>query len=402
MTAKQYDVVLYGATGFTGTQAARYMEHAAPEGLRWAIAGRNAAKLDAMAEALSGVSGVVVADSTDPASIAAMVAQTRVLMTTAGPYALYGEPVIAACVEQGVDYADITGESTFIRRMIDRYHAEAAQRGVRIVPFCGFDSIPSDIGALMMARHVQAAGLSCRRVWGYFKMKGGGLNGGTLASALNMLRQDGADAMEPPFLLNPDQTGPSDFIPDLTRPRAVESLGGWGAPFFMAPVNSRVVRRSAALSASWGEPYGDDFDYMEAMGPVSRGQARMIAAAMGLVSATAGFTALHGLAKRFGPAPGEGPSEAQMASGALTARFIAEAADGQRFLGVLKADGDAGNRITTMLLSESAMAMALQREALPGGSARGGVLTPATALGDVLIGRLKAAGVHLQVEPLTS
>lgn len=128
----------------------------------------------------------------------------------------------------------------------------------------------------------------------------------------------------------------------------------------------------------------------------------MIAAAMGLVSATAGFTALHGLAKRFGPAPGEGPSEAQMASGALTARFIAEAADGQRFLGVLKADGDAGNRITTMLLSESAMAMALQREALPGGSARGGVLTPATALGDVLIGRLKAAGVHLQVEPLTS
>ena len=260
MTARQYDVVLYGATGFTGTQAARYLERAAPKGLRWAIAGRNAAKLDTMAEALSGVSGVVVADSTDPDSISAMVAQTRVLMTTAGPYALYGEPVIAACVEQGVDYADITGESTFIRRMIDCHHAEAAQRGVRIVPFCGFDSIPSDIGALMMARHVQAAGLSCRRVWGYFKMKGGGLNGGTLASALNMLRQDGAEAMEPPFLLNPDQIGPSDFIPDLTRPRAVEALSGWGAPFFMAPVNSRVFRRSAALAASWGEPYGEGFD----------------------------------------------------------------------------------------------------------------------------------------------
>ncbi|MFT5685296.1 MAG: short subunit dehydrogenase-like uncharacterized protein [Myxococcota bacterium] len=400
MTAKQYDVILYGATGFTGTQAARYMERAAPEGLRWAIAGRNEAKLNQMAEALSGVAGVVVADSTDPASIEAMVAQTRVVMTTAGPYALYGEPVIAACVKQGVDYADITGESTFIRRMIDRYHDDAAEAGVRIVPFCGFDSIPSDIGTLMMVNHLRAAGLTCRRVWGYFKMKGGGLNGGTLASALNMIKQDGADALESPFLLNPDRTGPADFIPDLTRPREVKALGGWGAPFFMAPVNSRVVRRSAALSASWGEPYGEGFDYMEALGPVPLGQARMIAVGMGLVSATAGFTALHGLASRFGPAPGEGPSEEQMASGALTGRFIAEATDGQRFLGSFKAQGDSGNRVTTMLLSESAMAMALQRDALPGGAGRGGVLTPATALGDVLIARLKDAGVAMGVESL--
>ncbi len=401
MTARQYDVILYGATGFTGTQAARYLERAAPEGLRWAIAGRNGAKLDRMAESLSGVSGVVVADSSDAASISAMVRRTRVLMTTAGPYALYGEPVIAACVAQGVDYADITGESTFIRRMIDRHHEPAASRGVRIVPFCGFDSIPSDIGTLMMVTHLRAAGLRCRRVWGYFKMKGGGLNGGTLASALNMIKVDGPAALAAPFLLNPDRRGPADFIPDLTAARHVEALDGWVAPFFMAPVNSRVVRRSAALAASWGEPYGEDFDYMEAFGPITARRARLIAAGMAMLGVTAGFSPLHGLARHLGPAPGEGPTEEQMASGAMTARFIAEATDGQRFLGTLRAQGDAGNRITTMLLSESALAMALQRDMLPGGRTRGGILTPATALGEVLIERLKVAGVHLEVVPLT-
>ena len=400
MTAKQYDIILYGATGFTGTQAARYLERAEPDGLRWAIAGINEAKLAKMAEALDGVSGVVVADSTDGTSIEAMVAQTRVLMTTAGPYALYGEPVVAACVSQRVDYADITGETPFIRRMIDRYHDKAAARGVRIVPFCGFDSIPSDIGALMMVVHLRAAGVGCQRVWGYFKMKGGGLNGGTLASALNMLDQDGSDALDSPFMLNPGGTGPDDFIPDLKRARPVEELGGWAAPFFMAPVNSRVVRRSAALSAAWGEPYGADFDYMEAFGPLRSGKARMISAGMALMEATSGFAPLRSLMARFGPAPGDGPTEEQMASGAITCRFVAEGEDSRRFLGTLRADGDAGNRITTMLLSESAMAMALQREELPGGAQRGGILTPATALGEVLIERLKKAGVRMEISPL--
>lgn len=399
-TAEQYDVILYGATGFTGTQAARYLERAAPDGLRWAIAGRNGEKLSRMAEALSGVSGVVVADSTDQDSINTMVAQTRVLMTTAGPYALYGEPVVSACARLGRDYVDITGETPFVRRMIDRYHDQAAESGARIIPFCGFDSIPSDIGALFMVNHLRSEGVGCRRIWAYYRMKGGGLNGGTLASALNMLDQDGSALMDDPFLLNPDTPRPADPIPDLKRAREVEGVG-WVAPFFMAPVNSRVVRRSAALSAAWGMPYGADFDFMEAMGPMKSRKARMVAAGMAAVEATSGFPALRGLARRFGPAPGEGPSEEQMAAGALSAVYIAEAEDGRRFRGTLHADGDPGNRITTMLLSESAFALALQRDALPGAPTRGGVLTPATGLGDVLIERIKAAGVRLEASALS-
>ena len=400
MTAKQYDVILFGATGFTGGVAARYLDKSAPEGLKWAIAGRNRAKLDTMAEGLSGVGGVVVADSTDRASIDAMIQQTRVIMTTAGPYDRYGEPVVASCVAHGVDYVDITGETPFVRRMIDRYHDEAVSKGVRIVPFCGFDSIPSDIGALMMVLHLRALGLGCRRILGSFRMKGGGLNGGTLASALNMLEKDGKDALSDPFMLNPPGARPADAIADLTAARHEPDLGGWVAPFFMAPVNSRVVRRSAALCAAWGESYGSGFDYMETMGPLRPGKARMVALIMTALNATAGFAPLRKVAQRFGPAPGEGPSEQQMAEGSLTGRFLAEAEDGRKFLGTIKADGDPGNRVTTMLLSESAMALALQRDELPGGPQRGGILTPATALGSVLIERLKKVGVELDVSEL--
>ena len=271
MATREYDVVLYGAGGFTGKQTAAYFSKHAPPGLRWAIAGRNRDKLETVRAEVGGparAEDVLIADSRDQAAVDAVVSRTRVVLNTAGPFALYGTPVVDACVRFGAHYVDITGETPWVRELITRYHERAATDGTRIMTCCGFDSVPSDLGALLIARHVQQAfGVPCVEVRAYFQLYGG-FNGGTMASMLNMLAADPPVQLDDPFLLDPATShGPrlTERSRDLTRPFHNAERGTWIGPFFMAPTNTRVVRRSAALYSDWGEPYGPEFVYQEVL-----------------------------------------------------------------------------------------------------------------------------------------
>jgi short subunit dehydrogenase-like uncharacterized protein len=404
MGVAKYDVVLYGATGFTGRQAARYFQARAPGGLRWAVAGRSASKLEALAGE-TGASGLLLADSADPRTVRAMVAQARVVLTTAGPFAKYGDPVVDACVELGRDYVDITGETPWVRRLIDRHHAAASHVGTRIVPFCGFDSIPSDLGTLVLVDWVrQAWDQPVRKVTASFVGKGG-LNGGTLDSMLHMADAGELSAMADPILLNPPShrtDAERRRARDFRAVRWDDARSVWLAPFVMGPVNTRVVRRSAALFEDWGKGYGPEFSYWEAMELPSRALATAAALGMGAFEKLVRFAPVRAALARLGPAPGEGPPEETMDRGFTRARLVAEAQDGRKAMLTLSVQGDPGNRATVMFLSESALALATERESLPGGASRGGVLTPATALGLPLAERLRGAGVRIEVRDLVS
>lgn len=399
-----YDVILYGATGFTGRQTAEYFAAHAPAGLRWAVAGRNGAKLDEVARE-TGAAGAVVADSRNPATVDEMVRQARVLLTTAGPFSKYGTPVVEACVRHGVDYVDITGETWWVRELIERHHDEAAKRGIRIVPFCGFDSVPSDVGTLFLVDHLRRAGSDgARMVSTSFKMRGG-LNGGTLDTVLTMEEQGKEQEVADPVLLNPTGRRSEE---ERARSRDLRSVvrdpvrDVWLAPFIMAPINTRVVRRSNALSADYDRPYGASFTYREAMEFRRRSAAVAMAAGIGTFYGLVGKPWGRRLVRRLGPKPGEGPSAKTMDEGFFRCRLLGEGEDGRRALATLSFQGDPGNRATVTLLCESAVLLCEPRDALPGGAERGGMLTPATALGLPLLERLRAAGFTAAVQDLPS
>jgi short subunit dehydrogenase-like uncharacterized protein len=262
MAERDLDILVYGATGFVGRQCVRYLAAApAARGLRVGLAGRNPAKLEAAREREgAGGAEIVVADAGDQDACDAAVRRARVVLATAGPFARYGTPVVDACVRFGTAYVDITGETWWIKSLIDRYHDAAAAAGTRIIPACGFDSVPSDLGAFFAVRH--ALGAPARRVNAYFTLFGG-VNGGTLASLLEM----GADPVRMRALRDPLLLNPAGSQNDAERARNRDPAGArydadvaaWTAPFFMGPINTRVVRRSAALLDTWGETYGSAF-----------------------------------------------------------------------------------------------------------------------------------------------
>ena len=397
-----YDIVLYGATGFVGRQTVAYIaDHPAvrQSGLRWAIAGRSRDKLASLQQELQVPhAGIVVADAQDTAALDMLARQSRVVLSTAGPFALYGSALVEACVRHGRHYVDITGETPWVQGLIARHHARARRQRTRIVPCCGFDSIPSDIGAFLAQRTMRTThGRDCIEVTAAFRIRGG-FNGGTLASFFNMLESGQAQAMQDPFLLNPADQRPAhaEDHRDPVAPRFDTDLDSWLGPFFMAPVNTRVVRRSAALLG-----YGPDFRYQEYL-RLGRGAAGAMAAAAlsaGTVATNAamGMAPVRRWAQRLAPAPGVGPSEASMDAGSFRCQIVGKAADGTLVHGHMADQGDPGNRATTKMLCESALALALQGDALPGGNAHGGVLTPASALGEVLVQRLRGAGMELEM-----
>ncbi len=267
--ARAYDVVLYGATGFVGRQTVAYFAAHAPRGLRWALAGRSAERLERVREACgpgAAGAGIVVADALDAGALDALAARTRVVASTAGPFALYGDGLVDACVAHRTHYVDITGETPWVRRLIDRHHARAAADATRIVPCCGFDSVPSDLGAWLVASAIRSRfGEPCVEVRASFSMRGG-VNGGTLASALNLMDAGDAGRLADPFLLNPPGTAPRGGArhADPTLPVHDPDFDAWLGPFVMGPVNTRVVRRSAALLAQGDAPaYDRDFRYQE-------------------------------------------------------------------------------------------------------------------------------------------
>ncbi|WP_242335119.1 MULTISPECIES: trans-acting enoyl reductase family protein [Anaeromyxobacter] len=401
MAGRPYDVTLFGATGFTGRLAARYLSEHAPPGLRWAVAGRSGARLE-LVKAEAHASGLVVADSADPGSIDAMAAGTRVLATTVGPFAHHGGPVVDACVRHRVDYVDITGETAWVRGLVDRHHEAAALAGTRIVPFCGFDSVPSDLGALLVASFIRDRwGQDTRRVSASFALRGG-YGGGTLATVLHSAETGELVVGRDVLLLNPAEhrTGAERArSADLFAVRRDPVRQVWLAPFPMARVNTRVVRRSNALLEAVGRGYGPEFAYEEAAEYRSRLGAEAARLGLRLFERALAAERVRALLRRFGPAPGEGPSPAARELGAMRLRLVGEAASGRKVLATLRARGDPGSRVTVMTLCEAALALATQREALPRAPA-GGVLTPATAVGLLLLDRLEAAGLQVEVGPV--
>jgi len=401
---RPYDVVLYGATGFTGRQTVAYFAAHAPAGVRWAMAGRNRRKLEAVRESLLAGNtsvDVLVADGGDQPAIDAMVASTRVLLSTAGPFATYGNGVVDACVRLGTDYVDISGETAWVRDLIDRHHAVAARDGTRIIPFCGFDSVPSDLGTLLVVRELQRRhGVPCTEARAYFRMAGG-LNGGTVATAIQWQERGIGARMRDPFLLNP----PGSWSPAVAeRSGDVRGLhydadvAAWVGPSLVALTDTRVVRRSAALFVEWGEPYGAGFIYQEYAKyerPFARAKAVATSTALAAINGALARRWSRRLLRPLFPPPGSGPSERSMNRGWFRSEHLALGPGGERVHGTIFHQGDPSNRATVRFVCESALCLALERDALPGGADRGGVLTPATALGEVLAARLREGGVEI-------
>jgi short subunit dehydrogenase-like uncharacterized protein len=404
MTDRLYDVVLYGATGFVGQQTAQYFARSAQAGqLRWAIAGRNRAKLESVKATLDAEVDILVADSQDQAEIDAIVAQTRVILSTAGPFALYGTPLVDACVRFKTHYVDITGETPWVRELCDRYHEQAALDGTRIIPCCGFDSVPSDLGAYLLVRYMQQTlGVSCQGIKGYFQMVGG-FNGGTVASGLNLYDSGQADQLGNPFLLNPLGEPTAAAIAhnqDPQQPNYDADIKTWVAPFFMSPVNTRIVRRSCALFEQWQQPYGTDFTYQEYLKfnpPLAGLQAAGVTSGMALFGGMMQQPPLRRLLQPLLPKPGTGPSEQTMNEGCFRCELLGIASDGRKVKGLIYDQGDPGNRATVKFLCESALGLALNATDLPGGEQRGGILTPATGLGNVLSERLCQIGMTIEM-----
>ena len=395
--------MIFGASGFVGQLVAGYLAQHAPKSVRIGLAGRSREKLAAVKANLGPEAAewpALVADLSDPGSLAEMAAAARVVVTTVGPYRLSGINLVQACVEAGTHYADLAGEVLFIRESIDRFHDAAARKGVRIVHSCGFDSIPSELGALLL--HEAAAAASAgdlRETTLLVKTFKGGISGGSVASLKVQLEEMGQNPKSrsvagDPYALSPDRAEEPDLgdESDLAGIQFDRELGTWVAPFVMASINTRVVRRSNALQ---GWAYGRRFRYREvtAFGPGPAGAAKAAAMAAGLGATVGGlsFRPSRALLNRVLPQPGDGPNERARTNGRFEIEVHTRTEGGAQFVCRIGADGDPGYAATAVMLGESALCLAFDED-LP---AAGGVLTPATAMGQKLVGRLRAAGQTL-------
>ncbi|XWK88658.1 MAG: saccharopine dehydrogenase NADP-binding domain-containing protein [Phormidium sp.] len=403
MSDRPYHVVLYGASGFVGKQTVQYFADHTSKQTCWAIAGRNRQKLEAVRSQVGVAVDVLVADSQDQQAVDKIVSQTKVLLTTAGPFALYGNILVDACVRYKTHYVDITGETPWVRTLIDRYHTQAAVDGTRIIPCCGFDSVPSDLGTYLVVRYLQQElGIPCKSVKAYFQAFGG-FNGGTLASAFNLYDSNQTEQLKDPFLLNPPGNHTQAQIEqnrDPETPTFDSELNTWVAPFFMGMVNTRIVRRSSALYEQWQEPYSSDFTYQEYLKfdePLARLKATSVNAGLALFTGALQQPVVRSLLQPLLPQPGTGPSEQTMDEGWFSCELVGTGIDGRKVRSLIRDQGDPGNRATVKFLCESALSLAVQPDELPGGQERGGVLTPATGLGDVLAQRLRQAGMIVEV-----
>lgn len=401
---RTHDLTVFGATGFVGRLLAGYLAEHAPTGLRVALAGRSRERCEQIRAELPAVAqgwDVVVADTGDPATLESMAAGTRVLVTTVGPYARYGLPVVEACARAGTHYADLTGEVLFVREAADRFDALALEAGARIVHACGYDSIPSDLGVFLLAQRAAglgAGGLLDVRLVAALR---GGLSGGTIDSMRAQVEAVRADPsrrrlLADPFALSPDRDAePDTRQPWDAGPPARAADGRWTAPFVMAPFNTRIVRRSNALQ-DWS--YGRGLSYGEVMA-VGRGPL----GAVGAVGVTAGlagtlaamtFPPTRVVLDRFLPAPGSGPDEQARSNGFFRMDTLAETEGGARYRATVAGQGDPGYAATSVMLGECALSLALDGDRLPD---RAGSLTPAAAFGEVLVDRLRAAGHTYEV-----
>ena len=389
MESEQFDVVIYGASGYTGKLVAQYMQeqYGANKEVSWAIAGRSATKLAAVKTELGIADSVpiIVADSDDNQAIEAMVVSTKVVLTTVGPYQLYGNTLIDNCVKHGKDYVDLCGEPAWMRQKIDAYHDEAHETGARIVFSCGFDSIPFDLGVFFLQEHAQQfSGKAFPRVKCRVRAMNGKFSGGTAASLQATMQAAMQDKtllgyLRDPFSLAGDFTGPEQ--PPADKPYLDEALNSWTAPFIMATINTKNIHRSNALL---DHLYGKGFVYDEMIltGPGEQGEA------------VANFVANdQSLSGDSAPKPGEGPTKEERENGSYDIMFIAE--DGaKQYIASVSADLDPGYGSTSKMIAESALCLAKDDLAT-----LGGVYTPAPAMGLALIERLEHnAGLRFTIE----
>lgn len=385
--AREFDAVVFGASGYTGRLVAEHMLRTYRVGgdIRWAMAGRDLGKLSQVRAAVGGPDSLplIAADADDEAALRALAARTAVVITTAGPYQLYGSKLVAACAAAGTDYVDLTGESNWIAAMIAEHEEAAKTSGARIVFSCGFDSIPFDLGVWFVQEAAKKRfGAYAPRVRGRMRAMQGGLSGGTFASGMATMAAAQRDPsvgalLANPFALTPGFQGPAQ--PDGSKPYDDEVAGGWVGPFMMAQINTKAVHRTNFLL---GFPWGRDFAYDEMImldGPPKEG------------AAAPGFSFGSGP----GPKPGEGPSRAEREAGFYDIAFIAEAPDGRTIRAAVKGDMDPGYGSTSKMLAEAALALLeTPRQETPGGC-----WTSASAMPRALLARLPVrAGVTFEVE----
>lgn len=391
MTQQKFDIVVYGASGFTGKLVAEYLaaQYGPGSGLTWAMAGRSRDKLAAVRDEIGAPkdTSLIEADASDPASLKAMVGQAKAILTTVGPYQLYGSELVAACAASGTDYLDLCGEPAWMRQMIDAHHAAAQASGARILFSCGFDSIPFELGVFFLQNAAKTQfGAACPLVKGRVRKMKGTFSGGTAASLKATYAAAAKDLsivplLKNPFALTPGFEGPKQ--PPGNKPLHDDDLGMWVAPFVMATINTRNVHRSNMLM---GFPYGKEFVYDEMMlaGPGEKGEA-MAKAIVGANSAMGG---------PGGPKPGEGPSKEERETGMYDILFVGLTPDGKQIRASVKGDRDPGYGSTSKMIGESAVC--LVREAK---DVAGGIWTPGAALGDRLIKRLTDhAGLRFAIE----
>ncbi|MEV4279346.1 saccharopine dehydrogenase family protein [Actinoplanes xinjiangensis] len=399
---REFDVLVYGASGFVGALVARYLAEHAPEGARLALGGRSATKLEGLGLGWP----VVIADAGDAEALTTMAGRARVVITTVGPYAKYGRALARACAETGTDYVDLTGEVLFARDSIDENHETARRTGARIVHSCGFDSIPSDIGVHVLHEQISRDGTGelTDTTLVVTSMRGG-VSGGTIDSMRHQvdvmkkdtrLRRIGAS----PYSLSPDRHSEPDLgrqpdMPTLPGSDVDPSVRGYLAPFVMASYNTRVVRRSNALR---GWAYGRGFRYREVMRVKSRLAATVVKTGMSALVVGFAVPPLRFVLDRLLPAPGAGPSEDTQRNGHFTMDLFTTTTSGARYRARVKAKGDPGYAATAVMLGESALALAFDTDELP--KVEGGVLTPATAIGNALVGRLRDAGFEITAQRL--
>ena len=434
-TPRDLDIVIFGATGFVGRLTAAYLAEQAPAGVRIALAGRNHERLEEVRAGLPDAAAeweIIVADASEPVTLAALAARTRVVATTVGPYIRLGMPLVEACAIAGTHYCDLTGEVLFVRQSADTWHETARETGVRIVHSCGFDSIPSDLGVLVTADTVagDGAGELTETVLSVVSMRGG-VSGGTIDSMRQqaiLMRADAAvrAIVADPYGLSPDRAAEprsrgaeagaeadagAGALAKTVWTSAVRLVrrspirrdpvtGHWTGPFVMAGFNTRIVRRSNALL---GWRYGRAFRYREVVDFGNSAKAPVLATGMsagllGLAGAMA-FEPTRAVVDRFLPKPGEGPSEENQANGRFRMVIRTTTTTGAAYRTKVGADRDPGYSGTAVMLGESALALALDGDLLPGG---GGVLTPATGLGSVLVDRLVAQGFTFDCERVDS
>jgi short subunit dehydrogenase-like uncharacterized protein len=400
MSTPSYDLVAFGATSFVGKILCRYLweEFGAHGELKWGAAGRSKAKLEELRSSLGAGAGtlpLVVADAADETSLRKLCASTRVVVSTVGPYALYGGTLVKVCAESGTDYCDLSGEVQWIRRMVQRYEATAQKSGARIVHCCGFDSIPSDMGVHFLQRQaMKQLGAPCSRVKMRVKVMRGEFSGGTVASLMNVVKEAAADPALRKELADPYSLCPTGSAPEVRQPEVRSAqfdvdFGAWIAPFVMSGINTRIVQRTNALSE---QAYGADFTYDEAvlMGRGLKGRFAATAMAAGLsgfMLAAAIGPARAALERFVLPKPGEGPSPEAQRRGSFDLRFLGTTADGRQTRTKVTGDRDPGYGSTGKILGQAAACLTLDvdKAATPGG-----FWTPATIFGDRLIQRLTA------------